>query len=183
MFPLPHSSLRAGALAVVLGAGLVTPRAVDHLVTRADSRPGEKAVVASGRGSELPPLEGVRPELVACGTAPADAPRCSVAVAYPDDVGADRRVTLTDLVSDRDCPSEMNTTVGLTFEVDNPKAGRNLWWRRAASSFDVLYPSSGSITAAGKSRVSLSNLVLDQTVTIEVLEGDQRLMSFTLKHF
>jgi hypothetical protein len=104
-------------------------------------------------------------------------------VAYPDGVGADRRVTLTDLVSDRDCPSELNTTVGLTFEVDNPKAGRNLWWRRAESSFDVLYPSSGSIPAAGKSRVSLSNLVLDQTVTIEVLEGDQRMMSFTLKHF
>ena len=47
----------------------------------------------------------------------------------------------------------------------------------------MLYPSSGSITAAGKNRVSLSNLVLDQTVTVEVLEGDQRLMSFTLKHF
>jgi hypothetical protein len=69
------------------------------------------------------------------------------------------------------------------FEIDNPTGGRNLWWRRAESSFDVLYPSSGSITAAGKNRVSLSNLVLDQTVTVEVLEGDQRLMSFTLKHF
>ncbi len=183
MYPLPHPSLRAGALAVVLGAGLVTPRAVENLVTRADSRSGEAVVVASGPSNALPPLQGVRPEPVACGTPSGDAPRCSVAVAYPDEVGADRRVTLTDLVADRDCPSELNTTVGLTFEVDNPKAGRNLWWRRAEASFDVLYPSSGSITTAGKSRVSLSNLVLDQTVTIEVLEGDQRLMSFTLKHF
>jgi hypothetical protein len=104
-------------------------------------------------------------------------------VAYPDDVTTDRRVTLTDLVADRDCPSELNTTVGLTFEVDNPKPGRNLWWRRAESSFDVLHPSSGSIAATGRNRVSLSNLVLDRTVTIEVLEADQRLMSFTLKHF
>jgi hypothetical protein len=104
-------------------------------------------------------------------------------VSCPDDVQSDRRVTLTDLVSDKDCPSELNSTVGLTFEVDNPKPGRSLWWRRAASSFDVLYPSSGSITAAGKNRVSLSTLVLDQTVTIELLEGDQRVMSFTLKHF
>jgi hypothetical protein len=161
----------------------MTPRTVEEFVTRADVSSGERVVVASGDGKALPPLRGVRPTPVACGTSPAEAPRCSLAVAYPDDVGRDRRVTLTDLVSDRDCPSELNTTVGLTFEVDNPKAGRNLWWRRAESSFDVLYPSSGSIVAAGKSRVSLSNLVLDQTVTIEVLEGDQRLMSFTLKHF
>jgi len=125
----------------------------------------------------------MRPTPVPRGTPPDQAPRCSVSVAYPDEVRSDRRVTLTDLVSDKDCPSELNTMVGLTFEVDNPKGGRNLWWRRAESSFDVLYPSSGSITAAGKNRVSLSNLVLDQTVTVEVLEGDQRLMSFTLKHF
>jgi len=183
MFPLPHPSLRAGALAVILGAGLVTPRAVEELVTRADSRSGDRAIVASGDRAALPPLQGIRPQPVDSGTPPADTPRCSVAVAYPDGVGTDRRVTLTDLVADRDCPSELNTTVGLTFELDNPKARRNLWWRRAESSFDVLYPSSGSITAAGKNRVSLSNLVLDQTVTIEVLEGDQRLMSFTLKHF
>ena len=106
-----------------------------------------------------------------------------MAVAYADDLPADQRVTLTDLVADRACPSELNTTVGLTFEVDVPKPGRNLWWRRAESSFDVLYPSSGSIAGSGKSRVSLSNLVLDQSVTIEVLDNDQRLLSFTLKHF
>ena len=92
-------------------------------------------------------------------------------------------MTLTDVVSDRECPAEVNTTVGLTFEIDNPAPRRNLWWRRAESSFDVLTPSSGSIAAAGKNRVSVSTLVLDQTVTVEVLDGDQRLMSFTLKHF
>ena len=180
MFLLPPASLRTSALAVVIGAGLASPRAVEELVTRADSRTPVPTADGAQTGARL---QGVRPTPVSCGTPPEEAPQCSVAVAYPDDVQADRRVTLTDLVTDRDCPSELNTTVGLTFEVDNPKPGRNLWWRRAESSFDVLYPSSGSIAALGKNRVSLSNLVLDQTVTIDVLEGDQRLMSFTLKHF
>ena len=183
MFLLPHAGLRTSALAIVLGAALASPRTVEDPVTRADLR---SPVSVRTLGPDAPgssPLEGVRPTPVPCGTSPDEAPRCSIAVDYPDGVGSDRRVTLTDLVADRECPSELNTTVGLTFEVDNPKASRKLWWRRAESSFDVLYPSSGSITAAGKNRVSVSNLVLDQTVTIEVLEGDQRLMSFTLKHF
>jgi hypothetical protein len=186
MHPLPHASLRLGALVVVLGAGLATPKAVDELVSRAQSAGPETAVHDPGiaaAGVASAALDGFRPTPVPRGTLPEDAPRCSVSVAYADDVPAAERVTLTDLVSDRPCPSDLNTTVGLTFEVDNPKAGRSLWWRRAESSFDVLYPSSGSIPGRGRNRVSLSNLVLDQSVTIEVLDQDQRLMSFTLKHF
>ncbi len=183
MHLLPRASLHTGALAVVLGAALASPRAVEDTVLRADSPSGGAVRPTRGGTGANPPLEGIHPVPVPCGTPPEEAPRCSVAVAYPDDVRIDRRVTLTDLVADKDCPSEINTTVGLTFEVDNPKAGRNLWWRRSESGFDVLYPSSGSIASAGRNRVSLKNLVLDQTVTIEVLEGDQRLMSFTLKHF
>jgi hypothetical protein len=183
MFPLPPSGLRAGALAVILGAVLVSPRAaVEDRVTRADSQSRDSVGLLDGEARGIPPLEGVRLHPVAWGM-PSRAPRCLVAVAYPDDLPLDRRIKLTDLVVDRNCPSELNTTVGLTFEIENPQPGRTLWWRRAESSFDVLYPSSGSLTAAGKNRVSLSSLVLDQTVTIEVLEGDQRLMSFTVKHF
>jgi hypothetical protein len=165
---LPPPGLRTCALAVILGVVLASPRAVQNLVTRADSGP---------------PPGSFRPSPVASGTPLEQTPRCSVAVAYPDDLPPFRRVTLTNLVTDHDCPSELNTTVGLTFEVDNPGPARKLWWRRAESSFDVLDPTSGSIHAAGKNRVRLSDLVLDQTVTIEVLEGDQRLMSFTLRHF
>jgi hypothetical protein len=173
MFPLPSAALRTSALAVVLGAGLASPRAVDYRVIHADSRPDAAPARPTAKASRASaPLEAVN-----------KAPRCSVAVAYPDGLPTDGRVTLTDLVTDRDCPLELNTKVTTTFEIDNPKPGRTLWWRRAESSFDVLYPSSGSMNAAGKNRVSLSNLVLDQTVTIEVLEGDQRLMSFTLTHF
>lgn len=181
MRPLPHAGLRLSALTVVLGAGFAAPRAVD-LVSRTES--GAEAAVHAAEAAATPAaLGGFRPTPVPCGTAPEEAPRCSVAVYYADDLPADRRVALTDLVTDRACPSELNTTVGLTFEVDVPAPGRSLWWRRAESSFDVLYPSSGPISGRGKSRVSLSNLVLDQSVTIDVLDGDQRLLSFTLKHF
>ncbi len=188
MFPLPHAGLRTSAVAVLLGLGLVSPRAVENLVAPADarsepSRNAEGAALSLGEAGAVPPLVGVRPTVVPRGTPLEKAPSCSVAVAHPEGLSADRRVALTDLVSDKSCPAELNTTIGLTFEIDNAKPSRNLWWRRAESSFDVLYPSSGSIAAEGRNRVSLSNLVLDQTVTIEVLEGDQRLMSFTLKHF
>jgi hypothetical protein len=187
MLSLSHVGLRTSAVAVLLGLGLVSPRVVENLVTRADARSGriaERTTLGRGEaGMASPPLVGVRPTVVARGTLLEDAPSCSVALTHPEGLPAERRVALTDLVSDRGCPAELNTTIGLTFEIDNPKPSRNLWWRRAESSFDVLYPSSGSIAAVGKNRVSLSNLVLDQTVTIEVLEADQRLMSFTLKHF
>jgi hypothetical protein len=183
MFPLLPSGLRAGALAVILGAVLVSPRAVEDRVTRADSQSRDSVELGDGEAPGSPPLEGVRLTPVAWGAPAARTPRCLVAVAYPDDLPLDRRIKLTDLVVDRNCPSELNTTVGLTFEIENPHPRRALWWRRAESSFDVLFPSSGSLTAAGKNRVSLNSLVLDQTVTIEVLEGDQRLMSFTVKHF
>jgi hypothetical protein len=161
----------------------MSPGAIGNRVTRADSRSGGSGRTADAADRANAPLTGIRPTPLPVGTPPEAAPRCSVAVAYPDDVPTDRRVTLTDLVSDKDCPRDLNTRVGLTFEVDNPKPARSLWWRRAESSFDVLDPSTGSIAAAGKNRVRLSSLVLDQTVTIEVLEGDRRVMSFTLKHF
>ena len=182
MLPLPHAGLRTSAIAVLLGLGIVSPRAVENLVTRADERSALPARIAGEAAMAAQPM-GVRPTVVPGGTSLEEAPSCSVAVTHPEGLPADRRVALTDLVSDQTCPAELNTTIGLTFEIDNPKPGRNLWWRRAESSFDVLYPSSGSIAAVGMNRVSLSNLVLDQTVTIEVLEADQRLMSFTLKHF
>src|SRR5512143_344467 len=140
MRPLPYAALRLSALAAVLGAGLAAPRAVE-MVSRADTTP-LTAVHAAQAVETAQALGGFRPTPVPCGTPPEDAPRCSVSVSYADDLPANRRVTLTDLVTDGDCPSELNTTVGLTFEVDVPQPGRSLWWRRAESSFDVLYPSS-----------------------------------------
>jgi hypothetical protein len=183
MFPPPHTGLRTCALAVAIAAGLASPRVVEHLVTRADSRPQDLASSGEGVAQSTLPANSHRLRIVPLGTPTAEAPPCTVTVAYRADVSLDRRVALTDVVSDQACPLELNTTVGLTFEIDNPEPRRSLWWRRAESSFDVLYPSSGSIAAAGKNRVRLRNLVLDQTVTIEVREGDQRLMAFTLKHF
>jgi hypothetical protein len=182
MFPLPPSTLRAGTVVVLLTAAFASPKAAEHRVTRADSKLRDPAGEGPRGAHGLPVSKPARSTPVPRDAPPPQTTRCSVAVAYPDDLPADRRVTLTNLVADHDCPSKLNTTVGLTFEIDDPRPGRTLWWRRAESSFDVLRPSSGSI-AAGRSRVSVSSLVLDQTVTIEVLEGDRRLMSFTVRHF
>jgi hypothetical protein len=167
---------------VVLGAGLATPTVVREFAAHGDSGP-TSTVQSQEASATLPALSGFRPAPVPCGTPPEEAPTCSVSVEYADDVPSTDRVTLADLVLDQGCPSSLRSTVGLTFEVDNPRAGRSVWWRRAESSFDVLEPSSGSIPGGGKGRVSLSDLVLDQSVTIEVLDGDRRLLTFTLRHF
>jgi hypothetical protein len=114
-----------------------------------------------------------------------EAERCLVSVDYPESLPKQRRVSLTDVMSDRDCPSELNATQELSFEVETPAAAAtsNLWWRRSPSSFDVLHPSSGPLGAKGRSRVTLSDLILDDSVTIDVMDGDQRVLSFTIRHF
>jgi hypothetical protein len=176
---LPSAALRFSLLAFVVGAALAAPRAVEDQVFAPPSTGSVQAAVVPDAGT----LSGYRPMAAPEGAGLDDAPSCTFSVAHAVDLPADQRVTLADLVTDRACPTRLNTTVGLTFEVDVKKARENLWWRRAESSFDVLYPTSGSLAAPGRNRVSLSNLVLDEAVTIEVLEADRRLMSFTLKHF
>ena len=180
MRPLPPASLRLSAVMLILGAGLATPRVLREFAAHGDSGSAANAMKAQEASAAL---RGFRPTPVRGGTPTEEVPACSISVAYADDVPSADRVTLSDLVLDQDCPLALRTSVGLTFDVDNPRPGRNVWWRRAESSFDVLEPSSGSIPDGGKGRVTLSDLVLDQSVTIEVLDGDRRLLSFTLKHF
>jgi hypothetical protein len=176
MRPFPVGSLRAGFLALLVGTGLA---AFDH----GRGGGGEAGLARARMLPAVPPLQGFRPASLMTDGRDVRADRCAVSVRYPRGVGPESRVTLTDLVSDRDCPSELNSAQEITFEIEVADPTRNLWWRRASAGFDVLHPSSGPIAAAGRSRVTLQDLVLDDSVTLEIMEDDRPVLSFTLRHF
>ncbi len=62
-------------------------------------------------------------------------------------------------------------------------AATNLQWRRAATSSDLLSPSSGDIESEGPTDVMLSQTVLDRQLTIEVLDGSRVLLRFSLANY
>jgi len=174
MRPLPSGSFRAGLAVLLLATGLL---ALDQ-----GRAAGPDAARETKRPAALGPLHGFR-KVPAPARGQDASERCGVTVEYPDDLPGAKHVILTDLVSDRECPSELNGTEEITFELVVSEPSRGLWWRRAASSYDMLRPSSGPIAASGRSRVTFQDLVLDDVVTIEVLDGERLLLSFTLRHF
>jgi hypothetical protein len=55
-----------------------------------------------------------------------------------------------------------------------------LQWRRAAGSFDAVYPARGNVASKGKTSVSLTDVVLDDTVVFEVVDGETVLLRLKL---
>jgi hypothetical protein len=174
MRPLPTGSFRAGLAVLLLATGLL---ALDQ-----GRAAGPDAARPAPPASALGPLNGFR-KVPTPARGEDASERCGVTVEYPKDLPGAKHVILTDLVSDRECPSELNGTEEITFELVVSEPTRGLWWRRAVSSYDMLRPSSGPIAASGRSRVTFQDLVLDDAVTIEVLDGERLLLSFTLRHF
>jgi hypothetical protein len=81
------------------------------------------------------------------------------------------------------CPLADGTSVDLGFTVKAKTGIGGLTWRRAASSSDAVFPASGSVSSDGATAVSLTDVVLADRVTFEVVDasGNVRL-SFTLRH-
>jgi hypothetical protein len=71
----------------------------------------------------------------------------------------------------------------LRFDVTAHTPRTGLRWRRSASSSDVVTPSEGTLSNNGTTSVQASDLVLNSTVTIEILDGDALLLGFTLRHY
>jgi hypothetical protein len=68
------------------------------------------------------------------------------------------------------------------FDLTAHAAATGLRWRRADTSSDVLQPSSGPVQHDGPTSVLVSDLVLDSAVTLEIVAGDDVVLSFTLRH-
>lgn len=59
---------------------------------------------------------------------------------------------------------------------------KSFTWRQVALGNDVLTPSTGTISGTGVTTVTLSDLVLSDVVSIEVVGQGKHYLVFTLRH-
>lgn len=81
------------------------------------------------------------------------------------------------------CPVALGTVRSLSFQVEAKTDRTTLQWRRHPQNGDVLEPASGTLSGQGRSTVVLSDIVLDDEMKIQVLDGDAVLMAFVLRHW
>lgn len=81
------------------------------------------------------------------------------------------------------CPVGVGTTRDLGFDVTAHTSRSGLRWRRAASSSDVLLPAVGELATRGTTTVTLRDIVLDSAVTLEIVDGDQVLLTVTVRSY
>lgn len=92
-------------------------------------------------------------------------------------------IELTALSVNQACPVGFNTSLSLRFDVTTRTSLPSLTWRKAATNGDVLTPSSGTISGNGTSSVLTTDIVLDNSVVIEVVSGGDVYLTFSLRHY
>jgi hypothetical protein len=123
------------------------------------------------------------PAAVSCGETVTKAGTCSVVVTRPVALPAGQCIALNVLTVSPDCPVGYNTSRALRFDINVQTTRPNLRWRRSTNSSDRLEPSAGVVASKGTTSVLVSDLVLHSEVTFEVVDGDDVLMSYTLRHY
>ena len=118
-----------------------------------------------------------------CGQTVTKAGNCAVVVTRPVALPAGQCIALNVLTVTPDCPVGYNTSRALRFDINVQTTRSGLRWRRSPNSSDRLDPAGGVVASQGTTSVLVSDLVLHSEVTFEVVEGDDVLMSYTLRHY
>jgi outer membrane biosynthesis protein TonB len=118
---------------------------------------------------------------VTCGTQATFPGHCHLTISYPDKLPASQCIELTDIRTSADCPVNFGVPLSLSFQITAEMAA-DYTWRRQANSADVVTPASGTVAKSGVTNVTVSDLVLGDRVTIEVVRGGNMVLAFTLKH-
>ena len=117
-------------------------------------------------------------------SAPATAAgNCSLTIVKPTALVSGECIEVNAVNVNQSCPVGFNTSRSLSFDVTAHTSRTGLRWRRSVTSSDVLEPSEGAIARNGTTSVLLSDLVLDSAVTIEIVDGSNVLVAFTLRHY
>jgi hypothetical protein len=122
------------------------------------------------------------PVAVSCGQPAATAGNCALTIGKPDPLPVGQCVELTSLAVSPSCPVGFSTVRALRFAV-TARTSRALLWRRAPNNGDVLEPASGSIGNSGRTEVVLTDIVLDDRVRVEIVDGADVVLRFTLRHY
>jgi hypothetical protein len=120
---------------------------------------------------------------VTCGAPATSAGNCSVTIVRPTTMASGECIEINTVSVNQSCPVGFTTPRSLQFDVTAHTARPGLRWRRSATSSDVLEPSEGAIAKNNTTSVLTTDLVLDSAVTIEIVEGSNVLIAFTLRHY
>jgi hypothetical protein len=120
---------------------------------------------------------------VSCGASASAAGNCTVTISKPTALASGECIELNVVTVNQVCPVGFGTSRSVRFDITAQTARSGLRWRRAAGSSDILDPNGGAISSSGTTSVLLSDVVLDSTVTFEVVDGNTVLLGFTLRHY
>jgi hypothetical protein len=120
---------------------------------------------------------------VSCGAPATAAGNCIVNVTKPVAVPAGQCVEVTAVAATPACPVGFSTPRAVTFRVTARTSRARLEWRRADTSSDAIEPPSGRIAPNGTTDVTLTDIVLDDRVRIEIVDGNDVLVRFMLRHY
>jgi hypothetical protein len=81
------------------------------------------------------------------------------------------------------CPVGFSTVRAVTFKVTARTSRARLQWRRAPNSGDVIEPSTGRIAPDGTTEVTLTDIVLDDRLRLEIVDGEEVVARFALRHY
>ena len=123
------------------------------------------------------------PPAVVCGASATSAGNCLVNVTKPVAAGAGQCVEITSVAATPACPVGLNVVRAVTFRVTARTSRTRLEWRAAVNSGDVIEPASGRIAPNGTTDVTLADIVLDDRLRIEIVDGDNVLARFALRHY
>jgi hypothetical protein len=113
----------------------------------------------------------------------AAAGNCALTIVKPVPVPVGQCIELTSIAVTPSCPVGFSTVRSLRFAVMARTSRARLTWRRSPNSSDVLEPSSGTIGNNGRTEVVLTDIVLDDRVKIEIVDGDDVVLRFNLRHY
>ena len=128
------------------------------------------------------PAPSPTPPPVTCGSRAASPPGCAFDIQYPTPLAAGECIELNQLDVSQACPATFGATMSLHFSVTAHTARTHLSWARADGNHDVVTPGSGSIDHDASTDVVASDIVLDSSVAIVILDNNTVLLSFSLGH-
>lgn len=123
------------------------------------------------------------PSPTSCGAPVTSVQGCAITTSKPVGLPAGECIELVALSVSSGCPLADGTSIDLGFTIKAKTGLPGLVWRRSASSADAVFPASGSVSGDGATVASLTDVVLADRVTFEVVDasGNVRL-GFTLRH-
>ena len=129
------------------------------------------------------PSPSPSPVAAFCGVPATSAGNCIVNVTKPVALPPGQCVEIISVAATPACPVGFSTVRAITFRVTARTNRARLQWRRATNSSDVIEPSSGRIVPDGTTEVTLTDIVLDDRVRIDIVDGDNVVARFMLRHY